>query len=159
VNAPSSSPQAVRHLALYRQILMTVIQTITRKGRTGAIRRFSVYFLRSVQEHMKHHGEGYYYQAKAAQRVADVLPSITRQVRSGSADPTDVLSQINRVVRSQGGRRRRAIHESDSGDLFNHCKGSAKPRHNARNHSQTFAELPVVGSETLKPPPRTARDS
>jgi hypothetical protein len=60
--------------SLYRRILQTVIDTIRQKGNRSKIQRFSVYFLHCVQEHMKHHGDEYYYQAKAARPIGSLLP-------------------------------------------------------------------------------------
>jgi hypothetical protein len=95
--------------AVYRQILGTVIGTIKRHGNRAKIQRFSVYFLHSVQEHMKHHGDQYYYTAKAARPIGAILPAVTRHVRPGRATDsvTETLSQMNQVLRSPGGRRRR----------------------------------------------------
>lgn len=95
--------------SLYRRILAIVIETIKRKGNRAKIRRFSVYFLHSVQEHLKHHGDEYYYEAKAARPIGDILPAVARHVRHGRAPDlvTETLSQLNRVLRSPGGRRRR----------------------------------------------------
>jgi hypothetical protein len=39
---------------VYRGILRTVIKTIRERGNVSQIRRFSVYFLHSVQAHIKH---------------------------------------------------------------------------------------------------------
>jgi hypothetical protein len=55
---------------IYRDILGTVIKTIRERNNVSQIRRFSVYFLHAVQEHMKHHRDQYYYMAKAARPVA-----------------------------------------------------------------------------------------
>jgi hypothetical protein len=93
----------------YRRILGTVINAIKRHGRRAQIQRFSVYFLHSVQEHMKHHGDQYYYMAKASRPISAILPSVTRHVRPGAApdSTTEVLTQMNRLLRSPGCRRRR----------------------------------------------------
>jgi hypothetical protein len=47
-----------------------VIRTIKAKGIWAKIDRFSVYFLHRVQEHMRHHGDEYYQEAKSAVRCA-----------------------------------------------------------------------------------------
>jgi hypothetical protein len=93
----------------YRRILGKVIDTIKRHGNREKIQRFSVYFLHSVQEHMKHHGDEYYYETKAARPISAVLPAVTRHVRPGRAPDrtTETLAQMNQVLRSPGGRRRR----------------------------------------------------
>jgi hypothetical protein len=104
----------------YRRILGTVIGTIKRHGNRAKIQRFSVYFLHSVQEHMKHHGDEYYAAAKAARPISAVLPAVTRQVRLGKVEnqaerfyengvTTAALSKIYTLLRSRGGRRKRPI--------------------------------------------------
>ena len=95
--------------SLYCEILSNVIKTIQSKGDVAAIRRFSIYFLHSVQEHMRHHGDGYYYRAKAARPISSVLPSVTRNVGAGRPVDltTDILAQVSLLVRSRGGRRRK----------------------------------------------------
>jgi hypothetical protein len=116
--------------SLYRRIIQTVIDTIRRKGNRAKIRRFSMYFLHCVQEHMKHHGDEYYYQAKAARPIADVLQAAARRVHNSGfktpphptwchcqrCDPTAQLAELNAIVKSPGGRRRRI--QSDQQDLF-----------------------------------------
>lgn len=95
---------------IYRGILRTVIKTIRERGNVARIRRFSVYFLHSVQEHMKHHGDQYYYTAKAARPIGEVLPTALRTSNQAgrAVDPTtSTLAELNRVLRSPGGRRRR----------------------------------------------------
>src|SRR5581483_250005 len=126
-------------MSKYRQILLAVIATIKRHGRQVKFRRFSLYFFKAVQEHMNHHGEEYYYQAKV-RPVGEILPGLTRDVRPGRVPDraTEILSQINRVVRSPGGRGR-AIQKADSGDLFSHCKRPAAAPQKDEKYSQTFA--------------------
>jgi len=103
----------------YRRILVTVIQTIKRHGNISKIHCFSRYLLYAVQEHMCYHGEEYYEQAKAARPIADVLATATSHVRPGRAPDrvTETLSQMNKVLRSPGGRRR-AIQTGSEPDLF-----------------------------------------
>jgi hypothetical protein len=112
--------------SVYRGILSTVIETIKLHGNRAEVRRFSLYFFKSVQEHMNHHGEEYYYQAKV-RPVSGILSDVTRNLgRVQSPDPTtSVLSQINQVIRSKGGRRRR---DSDSQPYLLPASKSAKPR-------------------------------
>jgi len=104
--------------SLYARILGNVISTINLHGNLGEIDRFSVYFLHSVQEHMKHHGDQYYYEAKAARPISDIVPRVIRQVRPGCVpdSATETFRQLNRVLRSPGGRRRRI--QSNQPDLL-----------------------------------------
>jgi hypothetical protein len=101
----------------YKRILGTVIQTINRHGEQVKFRRFSLYFFKAVQEHMKHHGDEYYEAAKC-RSIGAMLPAVTRHVRTGRAeDPTtEIMAQMNAVLRSPGGRRRRR--DSGQPDLF-----------------------------------------
>lgn len=98
----------------YRQILGTVISAIRKHGVDRVkVRRFSIYFLHAVQEHMKHHGDEYYEVSKDVRRIGHILPPLCRSLglngpRKGPPDrTTEVLAQMNRVLRSPGGRRRR----------------------------------------------------
>ncbi|SRR6266496_305001 len=93
----------------YRRILIKVIGTIKRHGNLAKIQRFSAYFLYAVQEHMTHHGDEYYYEAKAARPISAVVQAVARRVRPGQApdSTTETLAQINQVLRSKGGRRQR----------------------------------------------------
>ena len=52
---------------------------------------------------MRHHGEEYYYEAKAA-RIADVLPAVSRHVARCRADDrtTETLAQVAKVLASRG---------------------------------------------------------
>jgi hypothetical protein len=92
----------------YRRILRIVIGTIKRHGNQVKFRRFSLYLFKAVQEHMDHHGEEYYYQAKV-RPIGAIVPAVARDVRPGRArdSVTETLSQMNKVLRSRGGRRRR----------------------------------------------------
>jgi hypothetical protein len=101
----------------YRRILGTVIQTINRHGEQVKFRRFSLYFFKALQEHMNHHGDEYYEAAKC-RSIGAMLPAVARDVRTGRGqDPTTaIMAQMNAVLRSPGGRRRRR--DSGQPDLF-----------------------------------------
>jgi len=61
----------------YRTLMMGILDDIKRKGNTAHIGYFCAYLLKCVQEHMKHHGEGYLEEAKKIQRqIDDVLHGI-----------------------------------------------------------------------------------
>ncbi len=92
----------------YRAILMTVIGTIKRHGNRAKIERFSAYFLHSVQEHMKHHGDGYYYAAKEVRPISSMMPSAIRKLQprgEPSGDLISRLAEVHRTLRNKGGRR------------------------------------------------------
>jgi hypothetical protein len=135
----------------YRRILGTVIDAIKRHGNRAKIQRFSVYFLHSVEEHMKHHGDEYYYASKAARPIGAILPAVMRNVRPGPAPDrtTEIMSQMNQILRSSGGRRRRIQNGKNSAsapDLFNSCTTSAA---RMQKGSESFSNLCKSG---LKPP-------
>lgn len=91
----------------YRAILRTVVGTIKAKGNRRQIRRFSVYFLHCVQEHMKHHGDDYYQDAKSARPVASLLePALRRLQASEATRTTAALSEAHRALSSRAGRRK-----------------------------------------------------
>lgn len=94
--------------AKYRAILGTVISTIKRHGNRAKIERFSAYLLHSVQEHMRHHGEEYYYAAKDARSLGAVLPRVIGKAQP-ARDPAETfvpaLAEAHRVLRSKGGRK------------------------------------------------------
>jgi hypothetical protein len=146
--------------SIYRRILDTVIRTIRGKGNVRGIRCFSVYFLHSVQEHLKYHGDEYYYEAKAAQPIGDVLPAVTRNVGHVHATDrsTQTLSQLNQILRSKGGRRRRDS-IGQEGDLFSPCKRTAAGMQNVGKDSQTFAVPAKTRSKSSNLGPVEACDS
>lgn len=135
----------------YRRILNTVTATIKRHGKQVKFRRFSLYFFKAVQEHMDHHGDQYYYAAKV-RPVSAILPAVTRDAarRRAFDQTTDTLAQINRLVRSPGGRRRRDSGGSEA-DLFSSCKRDAPPVQDRGNDSQTFAVPAKKRPELLTP--------
>ena len=92
---------------LYRLILSKVIDTIKQHG-SKRKQRFSVYFLHCVQSHMDHHGEEYYIAAKAARRLADLLPAAMRGAHIVRADrTTEVLADLHRALKSRAGRKKK----------------------------------------------------
>ena len=99
--------------SMYRRILGSVIQAIRQKGYIAQVRRFSVYFLYSIQEHMKHHGDEYYEAAKEPRRIEPVMHTVMNRLRTNNGYPmldqtTEALAALNRITRARGGRRRRA---------------------------------------------------
>jgi hypothetical protein len=99
---------AVALTAKYRGILHTIMNTIRRKGNRAVVRRFSIYFLKCVQEHMHHHGEDYYNDSKSLSgRV--LLQSALRDLRRTEAlNATAALAEAHRALRLRGGRRKAA---------------------------------------------------
>jgi hypothetical protein len=124
---------AVAPPALYRRIIGTVIAAIKQHGDRSKIERFEIYFWHCVQEHMRHHGEEYYYQAKEPLQISDLLQtSVGRMERktgivSGAgASATRQLAALHKSIKI-GGRRR--IQKGDStASLFDRCKPPAQPR-------------------------------
>ena len=101
--------------SMYRKILQTVIAGVKRHANRARIRHFGLYFLHTVQEHMRHHGDAYYYNAKAARPIGSLLPAATSRISRTSAEAarvaqdrtTELLAEIGSIVRSPGGRHRR----------------------------------------------------
>ena len=138
--------------SLYRSILGTVIATIKRHGNQVNFRQFSLYFFNCVQEHMDHHGEQYYYEAKV-RPVSDIMPAVTRDV--GQRQASDAAHEI---LRSPGGRRRRDSGGSEA-DLFSTCNRRAGTAQNGSNCSQTFAVRAKSGLHFSNQNPATRADS
>lgn len=101
-----------------RRILGIVVGAIKQHGNQVKYRRFSLYLFKAVQEHMNHHGEQYYYEAKvrpAAAVVPDVMSLMSRSTRSPEVAAVQDLARISRLLKSPGGRRRRR--DSGKGQL------------------------------------------
>jgi hypothetical protein len=118
----------------YRAILATVISTIKAKGNLAAIERFSVYFLHCVQQHMAHHGDGYYYAAKELRPVGPIVGTVLDRARkaasgAGQGDQTvPVLAEAHRVLSSRR-RIQRAKKTGEELPLFGRCNPVAKRPH------------------------------
>ncbi len=124
---------------LIRKILETVIATIQKHGKRPAqINRFSIYFAYAVQEHMKHHGEEYYDQAKGSRRIGAILPKVIVSLKQspGADQASNVMAEVHRAL---GSRRRARAHKSRDSEpgLFDLCN--------------TDARAPHVGGKVLKP--------
>jgi hypothetical protein len=91
----------------YAEILATVLGTIREHGRKKRIERVSAYLLHCVEEHMRHHGEDYYYAAKSiSSGVADAMQSIRRGASDANFVP--VMAGVYQTLRSgqRGGRKK-----------------------------------------------------
>jgi hypothetical protein len=93
--------------AKYRAIIQTVIDAIKAHGKRAKIKRFSAYFLHSIQAHMSHHGEQYYYESKGARPAGDFIPGIVDAMTAytRAVDITETLAAVHRALKSKGGRR------------------------------------------------------
>jgi hypothetical protein len=109
-----------------RDILDTIIRTIQHHGNTSQITYFCRYFLHSVQQHMTHHGETYYNEAKSLRTIlATAVEHLTRQQKTllpAAQDQTTTrLAELNRLVRQTTAARRRrtkATPKTSQGELF-----------------------------------------
>jgi hypothetical protein len=102
----------------YRAIVQTVVRAIKAKGNREKIHCFGVYFLHCVQEHMKHHGDEYYAEAKSPRAVASLLdPALRRLQNSEALNATAALAEAHRALRSKSGRKRLAAPKQS--ELFN----------------------------------------
>jgi hypothetical protein len=112
----------------YLQILRLIIRTIKRNGnlvRRSEIRSFGLYFYKCVQEHMNHHGDGYYEQAKC-RPVADMLDPAIRKLRDQDASrTTEALAEAHRTLAIRSGRKK-AKSSATALDLFDRCKTPAR---------------------------------
>jgi len=99
-------------IKLMRRILTTVVRSIRQHG--DQPRRFSIYFLYCVQQHMKHHGDEYLQEAKRTPAASVYIKTAVADLRSASAaaDPGAVLAETNRAL----GRGRRRIRKSKAAD-------------------------------------------
>ncbi len=95
----------------YQQILRTVIRAVKTKGNRAVVRRFSIYFFKCVQEHMAHHGDEYYEEAKTRPLGALVKPAIRKMRQAEAVETTDALASAHRVLALRSGRKR-AIQKS-----------------------------------------------
>lgn len=141
----------------YRAILVTVINTIRDKGNRSLIKRFSAYFLHSVQEHMRHHGDEYYYAAKDARPIASLVDSVVSKAgRQSSPDRTvEVLAEVHQVLKSKGGRKPR-LKPASQPDLFAPCKAGASPLQGSRRQAEKFPK-PLQRAPDSAFPPQTSR--
>jgi hypothetical protein len=105
----------------YRSILRTVIGTIKSKGNRGSIHSFGRYFLYCVQQHMRHHGDAYYHEAKEPRTVEVYIDPILRKLRRTEAtETTDALVQARRAISVRSGRRKAPA--SKQPELFSRLK-------------------------------------
>ena len=94
------------------QIFTGMVQTIKQHGNTGKIKRFSAYLLTCIQKHLQHHGEEYYDEGKRTRdALADVMAGLKPRDGRPVADPGDSVDQLAAfasIMRSKGGRKKRA---------------------------------------------------
>lgn len=104
----------------YTEILTTVIRTINRHGNLRTVRSFARYLLHAVQEHMKHHGEEYYEQAKAVSRdIAAVMEGYSRKPLPAQDNTTKTLADLHRLVAVKSGRKKQLTRAAQpQPDLF-----------------------------------------
>jgi hypothetical protein len=87
----------------YREVLWTVIKGIMHHGDTANITHFGRYFLKAVQDHMRHQGDVYYEECTRARnlcadakRMADTL---TAGRKRPAFDPTvEILAQAAKIA-------------------------------------------------------------
>jgi hypothetical protein len=115
--------------ARYRSIIQTVITAIKKHANRQKIERFSVYFLHCVQEHIVHHGETYYNEAKAPRTSADLVARAMSKLQPGRSQAhvdrtVEVLAETHRVL-ARRGRIQKPKSASDQPDLFSSCTAGA----------------------------------
>lgn len=146
--------------ARYRAILALVISTIKRHGNQAKIERFSAYFLHSVQEHMRHHGDEYYYAAKEVRSLGAVLPRVMGKMQARDPGETfvETLAEVHRAVRSRGGRKKKAVRRAVEGDLFESARVAASRLHRQRRIAAKFLK-PLQRRPDSAFPPQTTDSS
>lgn len=143
-------------MSRYRGILTKIIDTIRRKGAVSQIRRFSVYFLHAVQEHMRHHGDEYLPEAKnlaAGTPISRIVPGALRRFKASiNSDQaaTQLLADRHKFLASRRTIPKRKNRNSEA-DLFSSCNRPAKAAQNPRNVPQTFAISADSAGKLLKP--------
>ena len=105
-------------------ILNEILRGIMHHGNTGNIGYFSAYLLKSVQDHMKHHGDEYYEQAKVLRNIVQTAAGEwTEKQRKQLPDAMDQttarLADLNSLVRAtKPGRRKKTAPAGTQLDLF-----------------------------------------
>lgn len=91
------------------EILMNIVTTIKHHGATGQIRFFSGYFLHTVQAHLKHQGERYYIEGRAARNHCENALGAIRGATATAPgdDDSKKLAEIHRLMKSGTPRARR----------------------------------------------------
>ena len=116
----------------YTDILTKIIRAINAHGQLSTVRSMGRYLAKCVQEHMSHHGDAYYEEAKATRNVIDdVLLGLGNRVQKGAAIPaTDStvpdLAKLHRLLGAKKPRRKTAATPMQK-DLFTPAK-PVKPR-------------------------------
>jgi hypothetical protein len=106
------------------EILVGIIRGIQHHGDTGRIGYFCAYFLKCVQDHMKHHGDDYYEEGKRLRLVLDTaVENLTKKQAARLGDAQDrttaELAALNRLVSSTAVKKRKAARPAGTQlDLF-----------------------------------------
>ena len=85
------------------EILVGILRGIMHHGNTGNIGFFCAYFLKAVQDHMKHQGDGYYEEGKSLRKildtaVEDLTKKQARKLDAAQDRTTTELAALNRLV-------------------------------------------------------------
>lgn len=102
----------------YRAILLAVLADIDRhRNAKQEIKRMSAYIAHCVQEHMSHHGEEYYEEAKAARPAGLAASQALRKLRPEPADHvTQILAETHAALSQK--RRRKPPGAETQKELF-----------------------------------------
>lgn len=101
------------------EILVGILRGIMHHGQTGRIGFFAGYFLKSVQEHMTHHGEDYYEEGKKLRLIVDTaVDNLTKKQASRLGDAQDrttsELAALNRLHSSLRHRKKKTTAKTAS---------------------------------------------
>lgn len=91
----------------YQAILEGIIDTIRAKGNLEKVGYMSRYFYFCVQEHMKHHGDGYYSEGKAIRNRVNLFMTALERAQIGADGTIPVLDQADKLL--QIGKRQPKI--------------------------------------------------
>ncbi|HWL53764.1 MAG TPA: hypothetical protein VNQ90_15100 [Chthoniobacteraceae bacterium] len=83
----------------YTGILTHIIRTVVREGDLANVHHFGFYFLKSVQNHMRHQGETYYDEGKVTRHLAaDTMAGIQRLQATAKSKAAAQATTIDRTV-------------------------------------------------------------
>ena len=105
------------------EILVGILRGIMHHGDTGKIGFFCAYFAKSVQDHMKHHGEEYYEEGKRLRGILDTAVEHLTKKQAARLDDaqdrtTSELAALNRLHNATRVGKRKAVKPASQPELF-----------------------------------------
>lgn len=90
--------------ARYKAIVLDILDGIKVHGSTENVKFWPGYLLHCVQEHFRHHGDGYYEEGKAVRTTIE--RALSQAGSRPQADPVEALAQANAVLAPRTLRRK-----------------------------------------------------